>query len=425
MQTFTQHLLGEGTTAGKNLHLEHIEDEIINFGVAGGRAAINFIQSLRDMFAGEAKSPVDISVKWDGAPAIFAGIDPTDGKFFVGTKGVFANNPKLVKSNADLDKHGYSGGLREKLQIALKNLPALGFKGVLQGDMMFTQSDLETATIDDEDYIIFQPNTIVYAVPVGSPLARQIKAAKMGVVWHTTYSGGKVLADMKASFGANVSGFKKTKNVWFDDATYRDVSGKMLFTKKDTTEITRYLSRAGTVFHRINSRSLKRFLDMQDALGGATGGAWSGSGFKTYNNNMVRAGQKITNPRAHALGYAKYFENWWKVNQIDKAKMPATKKRKTALMKQHLRVIRQSQATIIQIVEFQGHLLDAKELILNKLDTGARRLARTFIKTKTGFKVTPDEGYVVVDRLKGNAVKLVDRLTFSHNNFTAQKNWSK
>ena len=160
---------------------------------------------------------------------------------------------------------------------------------------------------------------------------------------------------------------------------------------------------------------------MQDALGGA----WAGSGIKTYNNNMVRAGQKITNPRAHALGYAKYFENWWKVNQIDKAKMPATKKRKTALMKQHLRVIRQSQATIIQLVEFQGHILDAKELILNKLDTGARRLARTFIKTKTGFKVTPDEGYVVVDRLKGNAVKLVDRLTFSHNNFTAQKNWSK
>jgi hypothetical protein len=290
---------------------------------------------------------------------------------------------------------------------------------------MFTQSDLETTTIGNEDYINFQPNTIVYAVPVDSPLARQIKAAKVGVVWHTTYSGGKVLADMKASFGANVSGFKKTKNVWFDDATYRDVSGKMLFTKKTTTEITRYLSRAGTVFQKINSRSLKKFLDMQDALGGATGGAWSGSGFKTYNNSKVRAGEKVTNARAHALGYAKYFENWWKVNQIDKAKMPATKKRKTALMKQHLRVIRQSQATIIQVVEFQGHLLDAKGLIINNLDTGARRLARTFIKTKTGFKVTPDEGYVVVDRMKGSAVKLVDRLEFSYNNFTAIKSWDK
>jgi hypothetical protein len=425
MKSFTQHILNEGTTAGKNLHLEHIEDEIINFGVPGGRAAINFIQSLRDMFAGEAKSKVDISVKWDGAPAIFAGIDPTDGKFFVGTKGVFANNPKLVKSNADLDEHGYKGGLRDKLQVALKYLPSIGIKGVLQGDMMFTQDDLSTTTIGGKEYIIFQPNTIVYAVPVDSPAAKKIQAAKMGVVWHTTYSGGKTLADMKASFGASVSGLKKSRNVWYEDASYRDVSGTMLFTKAETTEITRYLSRAGTVFQKINSRSLKRFLDMQDNLGGATGGAWSGSGFKTYNNSKVRAGEKVTNARAHALGYAKYFEDWWRVSQIDKAKMPATKKRKEALMKEHLRVIRQSRETLIQLVEFQGHLLDAKAFILGKLDTGARRMARTFIKTKTGYKVTPDEGYVVVDRMKGNAVKLVDRLEFSYNNFTAIKNWDK
>lgn len=421
MQTFTQHLLNEAASPGKNLHLEHIEDEILNFGVPGGRAAINFIQSLRDMFAGEARSPVDISVKWDGAPAIFAGIDPEDEKFFVGTKGVFAKNPKLVKSTADLDKHGYSGGLRDKLQIALKELPKLGFKGVLQGDMMFTQSDLETTTIGDEDYITFQPNTIVYAIPVGSPLAKQIKAAKLGVVWHTTYSGGKVLADMKASFGADVSGFRKSKNVWYDDATYRDVSGKMLFTKKDTTEITRHLSRAGTVFQRINARGLKRFLDMQASLAGAA----VGSSFKTYSNTKVRAGEKVTDSRSHARGYARYFEDWWKTNQIDKVKQAATKKQKTALMNQHLRVIRQSQATLIQVIEFQGHILDAKEFIVNKLDTGARRLARTFIKTKNGYKVTPDEGYVVVDRLKGSAVKLVDRLEFSYNNFTAIKNWDK
>ena len=127
MQSFTQHILSEAAgRPGKNLHLEHIEDEILNFGVLGGRAAINFIQSLRDMFAGQSKGKVDISVKWDGAPAIFAGTDPEDGKFFVGTKGVFAKNPKLVKSKSDLDKHGYSGGLRDKLQIALTNLPKNG-----------------------------------------------------------------------------------------------------------------------------------------------------------------------------------------------------------------------------------------------------------------------------------------------------------
>ena len=67
--------------AGKNLHLEHLEDEIINFGVPGGRAAINFLRSLRDMLAGASRSSVNMTVKWDGAPAIFCGIDPSDGKF--------------------------------------------------------------------------------------------------------------------------------------------------------------------------------------------------------------------------------------------------------------------------------------------------------------------------------------------------------
>ena len=418
MRSFNQYI-EEAASPGKNLHLEHIEDEILNFGVPGGRAAINFIQSLRDMFAGQSKGKVDISVKWDGAPAIFAGIDPEDGKFFVGTKGVFNKNPKLVKSPADVKN--FSAGLQDKLTLAYNHLSKLGIKNVIQGDMMFTQADLEKTSIGDEEYITFQPNTIVYAVPANSQFAQRIKSAKIGVVWHTTYTGGDTLADMSASFGADVSGLKRSKNVWFDDASYRDVSGKMLFTQKETTEITRYLSRAGKVFQKIDSRALKNFLDMQDKLAGSA----VGSSFKTYNNTKVRAGEKVTDPRAHARGYAKYFEEWWRTKQIDVAKQEKTKKLKEKIMKEHLKVIRQTAPTIRQVVEYQGHILDAKHFIVNKLDTGARRLAKTFIKTKTGYKVTPDEGYVVVDRMKGNAVKLVDRLEFSYNNFTAVKNWDK
>ena len=418
MKSLNQYI-EEAASPGKNLHLEHIEDEILNFGVPGGRAAINFIQSLRDMFAGQSKAKVDISVKWDGAPAIFAGIDPEDGKFFVGTKGVFNKNPKLVKSPADVKN--FSAGLQDKLTLAYNHLSKLGIKNVIQGDMMFTQADLEKTSIGDEEYITFQPNTIVYAVPANSQFAQRIKSAKIGVVWHTTYTGGNTLADMSASFGADVSGLKRSKNVWFDDASYRDVSGKMLFTQKETTEITRYLSRAGKVFQKIDSRALKNFLDMQDKLAGSA----VGSSFKTYNNTKVRAGEKVTDPRAHARGYAKYFEEWWRTKQIDVAKQEKTKKLKEKIMKEHLKVIRQTAPTIRQVVEYQGHILDAKHFIVNKLDTGARRLAKTFIKTKTGYKVTPDEGYVVVDRMKGNAVKLVDRLEFSYNNFTAVKNWDK
>jgi hypothetical protein len=191
---------------GKNLHLEHIEDEILNFGIDGARGSINFVRSLRDMLAGASRSSVNMTVKWDGAPAIFAGIDPEDGRFFVAKKSVFNVNPKLYKSASEVDAD-VSGALNSKFKTALTEFSKLGITGVLQGDLMFTD-DVSTETIDGKSYLTFQPNTIVYAVDVNSDLGKQIKNAKIGVVWHTTYSG-KTLQDMKASFGANISGLQK------------------------------------------------------------------------------------------------------------------------------------------------------------------------------------------------------------------------
>ena len=204
---------------GKNLHLEHIEDEILNYGVTGGRASINFVRSLRDMLAGNSRSSIDMTVKWDGAPAIFAGIDPEDGKFFVAKKSVFNVNPKLYKSVAEIDAD-LSGQLNAKFKVALAEFSKLGITGVLQGDLMFTD-DVETTDIEGKKYYTFQPNTIVYAVDVNSDLGKKIKNAKVGVVWHTTYKGD-ALQDMKASFGANISKYafyfniieKKSSYVW-------------------------------------------------------------------------------------------------------------------------------------------------------------------------------------------------------------------
>ena len=175
---------------GKNLHLEHLEDEIINNGVAGGRAAINFLQSLRDMLSGSARSSINMTVKWDGAPAIFAGIDPSDGKFFVAKKSVFNVNPKLYKTSAEIDDD-LSGDLNAKFKVALTEFSKLGITGVIQGDLMFTD-DLSKETIEGVSYYTFQPNTIVYAVPVDSDLGRIMNTAKIGVVWHTTYTGSSL-----------------------------------------------------------------------------------------------------------------------------------------------------------------------------------------------------------------------------------------
>ena len=286
------HVLFEGK-GGKNLHLEHLEDEIINYGVDGGRAALNFLRSLRDMLAGANRSSVNMTVKWDGAPAIFAGVDPDDGKFFVAKKSVFNVSPKLYKTDAEIDAD-LSGDLNSKFKIALAEFSKLGIKGVLQGDLMFTD-DLGSDTIDDVKYHTFQPNTIVYAVPVDSDIGKTIKKAKIGIVWHTTYSGD-TLQNMKASFGANISSLSKSSSVWMDDATYKDTSGKSTFTKAETEAVTTVLSQVGTVFRKINSTKLKAFIKLQESIPGNLVGA----SLKTYNNSKVRAGEKISHPMAHA-----------------------------------------------------------------------------------------------------------------------------
>ena len=402
--------------AGKNLHLEHIEDEIINHGVDGGRAAINFLRSLRDMLAGSARSSVNMTVKWDGAPAIFAGIDPSDGKFFVAKKSVFNINPKLYKTNAEIDAD-LSGALNSKFKIALAEFPKLGIKNVLQGDLMYTD-DIEEKTIEGTKYLTFQPNTIVYAVPVDSELGRVMKKSKIGVVWHTTYEG-KELQDMKAKFGADTSKLRKTSSVWLDDATYKDVSGRATFNEKETDKITKVLSEVGKTFQRINAPMLRNFLKLQDSLTGNLIGA----SLKTFNNTKVREGQPITNPKKHAQEYVKYVEQHFQ-KQMDKVKTPAAKDKYKKQQQEYVREFRKHTNNLSFMILFQNLMIDAKMQIVRKLNS-VKGLTDTFIRTSNGYKVTNPEGYVAIDRIKGNAVKLVDRMEFFFNNFTALKAWDK
>ena len=401
---------------GKNLHLEHIEDEILNYGIDGGRASINFIQSLRDMLAGSSRSSINMTVKWDGAPAIFAGIDPEDGKFFVAKKSVFNVNPKLYKTDAEIDDD-LSGDLNAKFKVALTEFSKLGITGVIQGDLMFTD-DLSKETIEGVSYYTFQPNTIVYAVPVDSDLGRIMNKSKVGVVWHTTYTGSS-LPEMKASFGVDISKLSKPTSVWMDDASYKDVSGRATFTQKETDAVTKILSNTGKTFQRINAPMLRQFLKLQDSLTGVLVGA----SLKTYNNSKVRAGEIIKNPKQHAAGYVKWVENSIQ-KQIDKVKSDKGKEKYTNMQKEYVRDFKKHVNNLTQIITFQNLLVDAKMQIVKKLNS-VKGLTDTFIRTPNGYKVTNPEGYVAIDRVGGKAVKLVDRMEFSFNNFTAIKAWDK
>ena len=410
MKSFINILLGEAKT-GKNLHLEHIEDEVLNGGVDGTRGSINFIQSLRDMLAGSSMKNTYITTKWDGAPAVFCGINPENDKFFVGSKSIFNKTPKINYTPQDIDDN-HPPGLASKLKVALEHLPKLGIKGVLQGDMMFAKEDLAIKTIEGERYVTFHPNTIVYAVPLGSDLGKEILNSKMGIVFHTEYKGTK-LEDMKSSFNININRLLKNKDIWFRDAEFTDASGTASFTARDTETITKILSSVGRTFQNISANTLNMIADDSEI----------NTIIKTFNNSKIKTGQQIRNTRTHVTQLIRYIENKYD-KDINKLKTDASKDKKTQRKNEFLKFFLQKKADLEKIFDLMNMLIDAKMMIISKLEN-MEQLTQTFVKDGAGYKVTAPEGFVAVDQIKGGAVKLVDRLEFSRNNFNVElKNWS-
>ena len=402
----------EVITEAKNTHMTHIEDLVLDGGVKGARQDILALRSLRDMLSGHAKSPVDVTVKWDGAPAVFAGEDPETGEFFVAKKGVFAKTPKIYKNHADIDADT-SGDLSKKLKMAFDGLKDLGIKGVIQGDFMFDKSDLKGETINGQKVITFHPNTIVYAVPFGSKLEKEISKADVGIVWHTSYSGG-TFETMRAEFGGDIVGkLKKTKKVWMVNADLEDKSGKATFTQKENLEVSKLLSEAGKMFQKIKSGVLKE-LESNKELNLV---------INIYNNTMVRKGQRIVDTKKHAIGLIKFVTDRY-AKEIDKRTSQKGKDIQITKRDELLKFFSKSNVKNLEnVFKLQNFIVDSKLIIINKLNKVSK--IGTFVKTTSGFKVTNPEGFVAIDRMDGGAVKLVDRLEFSANNFSKDiiKGW--
>jgi hypothetical protein len=394
----------------KNTHMVHIEDMVIDGGVDGARAAIFALRDLRDMLAGHTNDSKAVTVKWDGAPAVFAGIDPSDGKFFVAKKGIFNKNPKVYKSVKEV-KADTSGDLAAKLTEAFKEFKKLGIKkGVYQGDIMFIKKDLKKATIDGRKYVTFHPNTIVYAIPVEA--ATEIMRAKIGVVWHTYYSGS-TFESMSASFGVTTAAFKNVRTVWQKSANLPDISGLATLTKKDTDEITKHISNAGKLFQKIASSTLNDVATNPDI----------NLFINTFRNTKVRAQSEISNTSAHVQELIDWIENRYNTEK-ERLKSDAGKDRKEEAKLAALEFFTDdNKDSLVSMFDMQNELVYAKKKLLTHLDS--MDSINTFIKTKDGFRVTGAEGYVAIDHLTNGAVKIVDRMEFSYNNFSKDiiKGW--
>jgi len=409
MQKFQDYLVED-----RNTHLEHLEDEIINNGTKGAKTAIEFLKSIKKMLQG-GKGGSTVSVKWDGAPAVFCGINPENGKFFVGTKSIFNATPKINYTNADI-KRNHGGALADKLIVALKHLPKLGIKGILQGDLLFTSSDKKTATVDGQKSIIFTPNTITYAVPVvksgffGSSLYDNIRKADMGIIFHTSYSG-KTMKGLSATFGASISSLKKNKNVFFDNANYKQAEDPG-FSDSEEKAFDNIIKMAEGSAYKAGA-----FIDK---IKKDKGPLSLGIQLKTFFNTYIRAGQKIGNTKALTNNFEVYFRDRLK-KEIDSKKTQATKQKYEEILEAGMKILRPNREGLYFAIATYITFQSAKSVLLNKLN----RIQKigSFLRTKNGYKVTNPEGYVAIK--KGGAVKLVDRLEFSRANFNMAKDWVK
>lgn len=402
MKSFLQY---NNLTESKNLHMEHLEDSVFNEGTNGVLDAIRFLESVSDMLSGSGKGKANVTVKWDGAPAVFAGTHPETKKFFVGSKSIFNKTPKINYTNSDIDKnHGNSPGLASKLKVALKNLKLLNIKGIIQGDILYTD-DTTIETIDGDEYITFRPNTITYAVATNSDTSKEIKASKIGVVWHTKYTG-KDMENMKASFNPNVSSLTKTKSVWSQDANFRDVHGTANFSNNDTKEMTKLINRVKSSFKKAG-----KFID--ELAKNKTVIAE----LKIYGNAKVR--ENTTN--LSVSEFTKRMSDKMQAS-IDKLTSPAGKKRKQSDKEKLLGYLTKNSKKLDSVFALHAELTTAKLKILRQLQKV--KSIGTFIKTDDGYEVTAPEGFVAIDKTN-KALKLVDRLEFSRQNFTASKNWVK
>ena len=406
MYSFKQYL-----NESKNTHLEHLEDEIINNGYQGGINAVEFLKSLRNMLVGSSGRKVNVSVKWDGAPAVFCGVNPENGKFFVGSKSVFNVNPKINYTPADV-RRNHAGGLADKLIVALRELKKLNIKGVVQGDFLYTPDEIKTATIRGEKVITFTPNTITYAIPSDSNLANRILKSKMGIIFHTSYTGRK-MTDLKANFGVNINRFSKTPAVFFDDAGYKDTSGVATFTELESDQYDSLL--------RMAAGSISKSKGVLDLMKRQTNLLSVGARLKIFFNDYIRRGQTIANVKKLQGNFRKYYAKVLN-DEISKRKTQSAKDRFNAQRDEGLKFIDRYENQIYFAIASYVTLQKTKNYLVNKMNQ--IKSIGTFIQRGNGFEVTNPEGYVAVDRL-GRAVKLVDRLEFSTANFTVSKNWIK
>jgi hypothetical protein len=385
-------------------HLTHLEEYILTQQKEGLNIAVNFLEDLYNTFKGHSTGRINTTVKYDGSPAIIAGYNPENGDFFVSTKSFANKTPKVNYTNDQIDKN-YEGqtDLANKLKLALEYLPNVITENIYQGDYMFSADDLKILTYKEEKFVTFTPNTITYAIPVDSDLGKKVLKSKFGIVFHTRLTG-PTLQELHKSFDVNYTEFNQAKNVWFDDAKFKDVSGIATLTQSEDELFLQEIARikeAGNVV-KWNNLEKEAYLKLN-----------------TYINSLIQKNTFVNSPEDNFYD----FINWVKektVKDINKLKTERGQNKAYDELNSTLSSYESNKHNFINIFNLTIKLEKLKSLFVKKYDESIK--TKQFIIQDDGsLQVTNNEGYVAVDHI-GNMVKLINRLEFSRANFTKSKN---
>lgn len=397
---------------GKLTHLQHLEDLMLDEGIAGLRFAEEVLREFHRMLKhGGVSKSLNITTKWDGAPSIVFGPDPADGQFFVATKAAFSKTPKLMKTQRQIhDEYGDSE-LANKLHTCLSELARLKPKQILQGDLLY-DGNVPTEVIDDKKCLVFRPNTIAYAVEVESDLGQRIARSNLGIVIHTMYAGhGKSIADYHATpiTPSVFSSLTHTGSVVTIDHTFDDLSGTVTFTTGEESDFALAYAKIKdmergipvSLFNEITQEPLHGLVQM-------------------FINDRVRKGHL---PKGtDAVNALTEFIAARKATELAKLKTDAAKQKKGEVFDHLLNDLRVHHTQYAAWFDLHTAIANAKNIITRKLSQTSS--IGTFIPTNAGYRATSHEGFVAVSH-SGKMVKLVDRLEFSRNNFLVPKQWAK
>ena len=403
-------LIEEVLNEFKRTHLQHIEDIILTDGHSGGEAVINYFQGILQTLQGSADQPINVSVKWDGAPAVVCGINPENGQWFVGTKGVFGKTPKLNYNKEDIARNHGTDDLGQKLLKCLVHLKKLNIQGIVQGDYMFDRDTLQRQSMAGENQLTFKPNTITYAVPENSDLGKQMATAQVGIIFHTTYTGDSI-DNLQAKYGADVAAFTRTPDVWFDNATYKNVSGTANFTAEEQRQFAEGIDKLKTLLGKVPT-NLSAILGVnKDFL----------PFFMLFINDQIKKGVVPTDINEYLKGFAEFYQARMQQQAAGLKAQKALQLRQQKI-KDMPQFLKQMQKPLAAMMAFYKEVIALKKLTLDKMNKATA--IGTFAQTDSGLEVTDPEGFVAVGKT-GDAIKLVDRLGFSRKNLTAIEKFKK